>query len=143
MFRFKSLFVAVVACAVLSGCASTQYIKDEDATRFYQLSYADMMTIVPQSIDISGMKVKDVNADTGEVEAIAPPSFWTSSFANMIAGGDTVNVKVTAIELKNTKVYIKVTANMDAMDMGRSARVVKTIFKNLDDLVDQKIKAMK
>ena len=55
-----------------------------------------------------------------------------------IAGGDNVEVKVTKVTDRSSEVYVVVSATADAMDMGRSARVVRTLYRYLDNVVKQK-----
>lgn len=135
----KSLAWIGICSIFLSGCASTNYIKDQDATRVYNVSFDSMMTLVPQAVELAGMKNKSADTAQGIVMAQAPPSFWTSSLANMMVGGDEVTIRVKEIQVTQSSVFIKVVATADAMDLGRSARVVKTLFAQLDKLVQQKL----
>ena len=136
-----SYAAVLVASVLLTGCASTQYIKEKDATKVYHVTYDEMFVLVPQAIDLAGMKNKQIMKDQGLVKAVSPPSFWTSSLGNMIAGGDEVKVKITKDTESTTEVYVTVVATASVVDYGRSARVVRTLYKHLDDVVDQKIKA--
>jgi len=129
----------VLFAALMSGCASTQYYKESDVAKVYPVSYEEMLVLAAQAVDVAGMKVNEVKKEQGLITATASPSFWTSSLGNMIAGGDKVEVQIRKSGENGTNVYITAHAPGTLADMGRTGRVVKTLYKHLDDIVAQKI----
>ncbi|MFT7637547.1 MAG: hypothetical protein ACI9Y8_001324 [Candidatus Omnitrophota bacterium] len=135
---FKQLGLLVCFAVMLTGCASTNYIGEDQSVRYYDLSYDKTFAVAEQAVEVSGMTIKNIDKAGHKIEAKAAPSFWTSSLLNVIAGGDTVQVNITEIAVASTKVFVQVFASGDIMDLGRSARVVKTFYKHMDEIVNQR-----
>lgn len=127
----------LLTMGIVSGCAaSNQYIKKEqDSKHVYQKSYDQVFEAIPQAVKDAKMVLIEVRKADGVVDVVAPPSFWTSSLGNLFQGGDKVTVTVRQIDEVSTSVEIVSISRGDLIDYGRSARVVGTLFKHLDQLL--------
>jgi hypothetical protein len=127
-----SLFLLVAF--MISGCAaSQQYLKPEDTSHTYNKPYQEVFDAVPAAVKSAKMVLIEVREADGVVDVVAPPSFWTSSLGNLMQGGDKVTVVVKKIDETQTSIQITSVSRGDLVDFGRSARVVSTLFKNLDE----------
>ena len=132
----KKLLILIMSCALLSGCAaSSQYIKPEDSVHTYSKSYDQVMDAIPAAVEKAKMKLIEVRREDGVVDVVAPPSFWTSSLGNLMKGGDKVTVTVRKVSDNSASVEVVSQSVGEIVDFGRSARVVGTLFKKLDEIL--------
>jgi transcription antitermination factor NusA-like protein len=134
--RITSMIVGLAMSAGLVGCAtSSQYVRDDQASRIYAVAENQMYEIVQAAARDAGMRVEQVRQVDGIVDIVAPPSFWTSSLANALKGGDKVTVVIKPNDATSTQVHITSQSQGDAVDFGRSARVVRTLHDRIQKAV--------
>lgn len=142
MRLFKGLALPMVLFVValnLIGCATaSSYMKKEEQTRTYDASRKEVFDAVIASAGDLKWKVENTDPDAGVVQLHPPISLLTSSLANMMQGGDIVEVRLIKVDDNKTEVFIEQKSRGELMDWGRAAGNIKALFRKLDSRLEKR-----
>ncbi len=127
---FLAAAVFLVSAAVvllLSGCATTYHLPEQERSRSYQASDETVWEAALASVDDVGLALVEAEREHGRIQARAGGSIWDLK-------GHVLQVVVREVEDGRVRVDANAqTVSEDQyVDFGRSARIVKDYLKAMD-----------